>query len=276
MCFSFASPADEGRAAPPLPDAGAARPSASRGHVAETPSRPVGRAPPDAPRSLPPHRQRRSGPTSPAPCTCDQHRHPFARVVGAAPGRVVAVVGGEDRQIAGPQAAQETRPRAHRTIPARGHSPTRRGGGHKGCRTRRSSQRSRNRARRRPQGASDVRKGQHRDLPLCSVPMPCIEKMSPILPTAWVARPAPCTQSSRVGAGGRDGIVMPVRGALETAAACPTKGRAITRPTFIACSVGASACAQLQQPVQPEAPLHARRSGTRYRPRCSRSASRSA
>ena len=37
------------------------------------------------------------------------HRHPFPRVFGPAPGRVVAVIGGEDRQIAGPKLREEPR-----------------------------------------------------------------------------------------------------------------------------------------------------------------------
>lgn len=38
-----------------------------------------------------------------------QDRYDFPRVVGAAEGRVVAVVGGDDQEIAGPQSAEQLR-----------------------------------------------------------------------------------------------------------------------------------------------------------------------
>ena len=39
----------------------------------------------------------------------DQHRHAFARVIGAAPGRIAAVIGGDDQEIAVAQLCQELR-----------------------------------------------------------------------------------------------------------------------------------------------------------------------
>ena len=43
------------------------------------------------------------------PRTRHGDRHPLARVVGAGPCRIVAVIGGKDRQIAGPQRRKEAR-----------------------------------------------------------------------------------------------------------------------------------------------------------------------
>src|SRR3989338_6804712 len=100
--------------------------------------------------------------------TRTDHRHPFAGVFGSPEGRVIAVVGGENRQIARAQLRQK-RPRPpHRTI----HPP------------------APNRPRWSNRSASF--------LPFHSRPPPCIENISPIFPIAWVARPAPETQSSKV------------------------------------------------------------------------------
>ena len=38
----------------------------------------------------------------------DQHWHPLAGMIGAFPSRVVAVIGGEDRQIAGAEGGQKS------------------------------------------------------------------------------------------------------------------------------------------------------------------------
>ncbi len=59
----------------------------------------------------------------------DQDRHLFAGVVGAAPGRIVAVVGGEDQEIVGPQLGDQLGQAAIERLKRLRHSRARRGDG---------------------------------------------------------------------------------------------------------------------------------------------------
>ncbi len=173
---------------------------------------------PDGRRSMAATSAKATWPERPGAGAGDQHRHPFAGVIGAAPGRVIAVIGGEDRQIAGPAAGPESARRGHRTIPARGHSPPRRGGGRRGCRTRQSWQRSRNRARPSlDSGQQMIEKVKHRPCPCAAFRCPASRRCRRSCRSHGSRARRPAAQSSRVGAGGGDGVVVAVGGAAERA-----------------------------------------------------------
>ncbi|RJL12093.1 hypothetical protein D3P05_12595 [Paracoccus siganidrum] len=70
--------------------------------------------------------------------------------------------------------------------------------------------------------------------------MPRWLKMSPILPIAWVTRPASKAMSRIVSEGGAMAKSRRLGVRRKRPGASPRKGRAITRPTRIRCSIGAS------------------------------------
>jgi hypothetical protein len=121
-------------------------PPAATGNSAPAPA-PV--PPPDAPRRWRPHRQRplpHAPAPRPQPTTGTRSRVcSVPRQVGSLPWSAVKIARSPGRSAPGTAAA------GRRTIPARGHSRRCRAGGHRACRTRQSSQRSRNRAPPRPQ-----------------------------------------------------------------------------------------------------------------------------
>ena len=144
-----------------------------------------------------------------------EDRHVLARVVGAAPGRIVAVVGGDDREVA--------RARARRAI-----SGTRASNASSAARIARNvaavaELASRNRrgwrrrsppSGRRSEGVEGGGRGRRRCRRLAPPsPVPRWAKMSPILPTVTTSRPACGQRSSSVSAGGgmAKSLRLPVR-----------------------------------------------------------------
>jgi hypothetical protein len=205
-------------AAPHLPDAGAARPWAGReARSQESSSRP-GRGRPRCAATAAPHRQRRNARSRPPPGPAGQHRHALAGVVGAAPGRVVAVIGGEDGHVAGAQ-PRRNRPASASNPPARGHSPPRRGGGRRGCRTRRNWQKVR-----RPGGLArpadaDAHQVKIGVAPLCTAGDAAVGEDVADLADGMHGPPGlrPVHQRRR---GRGDGEVAPVAGAGEAPPGC--------------------------------------------------------
>jgi hypothetical protein len=229
-------------------------------------------APPDAPRCLRPHRQNPPAPARPRPRP-HQHRHPLARMVGAVPGRIVAMIGGERSPCHRAAAAQETPPPRVEPFQRAGIARHIAAVAEKAVELHEVREGQGTRPRPVPQGQQMFEKCSI-DLPLCSLPMPRIEKMSPILPTAWVARPASAPNPEASARVGRNREIPPVRRALETALG-PHKGPRDHPPHLHRMQRGASA--RTDRSAGPaRRPLHAPQSGTRCRPRYSRSASRCA
>lgn len=146
----------------------------------------------------------RKGPEpDPAPTRAiAQHRHPFAGMFRAGPGRVIAVIGGKDRQISGPKPVEKAgqggvkafqRPRIARHIAGM------------------AVKRIEFNEIREHQGAvfglacqpDQMVKEIGIGLALPELSDPRIEKMSPILPIPCTMPPAAITCSGSVGAGGR-------------------------------------------------------------------------
>ena len=187
----------------------------------------------DAPRGLP--RCRRSIPCGRAARGVTlrpeaQDRRVLARMVGAAEGRIVAVIGRDDADIVGAKPARKSPAGAHRRPRAPPHIRAHRADGRNPCRNRRGSRRRAHPPARLAKASSAALNIAMLPCGFTSVPVARCAKMSPILPTLTTGRPASCKRSSKVGRGA--GVAKSLRLAVRVKPLCasPTKGRAMTRP----------------------------------------------
>ena len=176
----------------------------------------------------------------------------LARVVEAAEGRVVAVIGGDEAEVVRP----------HRRLDL-GEAPVERleAGGVAGDVAAMAvfgveiDEIDEDRARR---PASVFSASSSRStlpsllLPLRSSPVSRWAKMSPILPIETIARPACAARCSRLPSGGGTAKSLRLGVRTKSFAVPPTKGRAMTRPIFKRIAEAARDAAELVEPLEPE------------------------
>ena len=215
-----------------------------------------------------------SAPAMPGPKPSD--RHVLARVVGAAPGRVVAVVGGEDHEVARLQPRRPAPAAAGRRLRAPRHSRRRRGGGRRACRNRRNWRRP-DRRRRAASIAASVASNSAMSFGALRIVADAAmgEDVADLADRRTTCRPASVSRSRSVGSGGGTAKSRRLAVRLKVAVVSPTKGRAMTRPTLSGSTEPPRDRGRPRRAARGRNGSRARRSGRPNRPRCSRSACRS-